>query len=897
MATGHDAPTIDGMDGLVEIGRGGFALVYRAHQAAFRRDVAIKVLTRSGLDADDKRRFERECQAMGLLSDHPGIVTLYDAGFTDDGRPYMVMAHVGGGSLADHLATDGPMSWAEVSKLGVRLSGALETAHRAAVLHRDIKPANILRSDYGEQLSDFGIARIAGGHETRSGVITASLAHAAPEILDGSRPTIQADVYSLGSTLYEAAMGQAAFVRDTDESLLPLIRRVVTDPVPDMEVGGVPGPLARVIEVAMAKDPEDRYASSEAFGLALRGAQAVLGIPVTDLAIVGGINDATIITNRDRALGTITGELTGRRPDPTSTVHEPDDEPAAPPPQTRTSPADPPQAQAPVTEQPPRQAEPAPAATTTPPGSAAPSRGHREAAPPPPPYEPGPPPGVSGTRPPDGPAGRGSRGAVIFAGIGLVAALIAAVIFIATRGDDPNAGNGQSTTTASTTSTTADTTTSTTEPSTTLPPVTGDPQGPGAVILAGQNRGQVEALIDGIQQEFDQNGQPSPTVDIVGPEALRPRLAELAQDGYDPVIAIGPPARQAVAAISANWPDTTFVLIDGFIDAPNVVSIEFAVNESSFVGGVAAARATLTGRVAFIGGIDDPPTRASEAGYVAGVRYHDPGNPNDVRYLDDEFGNPEAARQLTNLVLAGGADVVYHVAGPAGSGVLDAAAVSGGVWTIGSDVDWFVTVAEDQQPFVLTSTMKNFGTAYRLVIDAAADGTLTPGPTRLGIAQGGVDFSISGGYLDAILDELLSVGQGVAEGSIFAPDVVIQRALAPQGALCPAEGCSIRILDAQPSGAELAVTLEANWAMSVNGIHAHYFWSPTYAANQVGGDSAARFGVAVGSWDLDDRFPFYVTENAASTSLRGNATELCVTAADANHNVVDPALVSCFPVG
>ena len=265
MAADPGAPIIDGIDDLVEVGRGGFAVVYRGHQTAFRRDVAVKVMSSTGLDTDDRGRFERECQAMGLLSDHPGIVTLYDAGFTTDGRPYMVMAFVGGGSLGERIARQA-MAPNDVAQLGVRLCGALETAHRASVLHRDIKPANVLCSDYGEQLSDFGIARIAGGHETKSGVITASLAHAAPEILDGSRPSVAADVYSLGSTLFEAAVGRAAFVRDTDESLLPLIRRVVSDPVPDMTGFGVPAPLARAIETtATALSIEATFSAFLAF--------------------------------------------------------------------------------------------------------------------------------------------------------------------------------------------------------------------------------------------------------------------------------------------------------------------------------------------------------------------------------------------------------------------------------------------------------------------------------------------------------------------------------------------------------------------------------------------------------------------------------------------------------
>ena len=143
---------------------------------------------------------------MGALSGHPFIVTLYDAGFTADERPYLVMPYIADGTLHDRLAS-GPMPWQEVLMLGIHLAGALETAHRAGVIHRDIKPGNVLRSEYGNQLSDFGIARLQGGHETQSGVITASISHAPPEILDGHAPSEQSDVYSLGSTLFEALTG------------------------------------------------------------------------------------------------------------------------------------------------------------------------------------------------------------------------------------------------------------------------------------------------------------------------------------------------------------------------------------------------------------------------------------------------------------------------------------------------------------------------------------------------------------------------------------------------------------------------------------------------------------------------------------------------------------------
>jgi hypothetical protein len=280
-------PDLPGIEGLQLVGRGGFAVVYRGRQPAFQRDVAVKVIERSGLDGEDRHRFDRECKAMGSISDHPGIVTLYDAAFTSDGRPYLVMPYIADGTLRDRLAQDGPMAWQQVAELGVQLAGALETAHRAGVLHRDVKPDNVLRSPYGGQLADFGIARIQGGHETRSGLVTGSLAHAAPEILDGSAPTAQGDVYSLASTLFEALAGRPPFVRGTDEALVAMMRRVITEAPPDLTAHGVPDALARVLARGMEKDPAQRYPSAEAFGHALQDAELALGGSASSMAVVG----------------------------------------------------------------------------------------------------------------------------------------------------------------------------------------------------------------------------------------------------------------------------------------------------------------------------------------------------------------------------------------------------------------------------------------------------------------------------------------------------------------------------------------------------------------------------------------------------------------------------------
>ena len=240
-----NAPAPDGfalasMQDVVEIGRGGFAVVYRAFQPRFGRTVAVKLLDPQG-DPRAVERFERECEAMGMLSSHPNIVTIFDAGLTDDGKPYLVMEYMPEGSLDDRLERDGALPWEEVTDIGVKLAGALETAHEAGVLHRDVKPANVLRSPFGEPcLSDFGLARF-GGQAKTTGVVTATLLHAPPEILAGQPASPQSDVYSLASSLFTLLVGDAPFWRSTDESMLPLLARIADEPVPDLRARGVPG--------------------------------------------------------------------------------------------------------------------------------------------------------------------------------------------------------------------------------------------------------------------------------------------------------------------------------------------------------------------------------------------------------------------------------------------------------------------------------------------------------------------------------------------------------------------------------------------------------------------------------------------------------------------------------
>ena len=274
------------LEDLHEIGRGGFAVVYRGQQRRFGRQVAVKVLD-PGADALSLERFERECAAMGMLSSHPNIVTIFDAGVTDDGRPYLVMEHMPGGTLDDRLERDGPLAWEDVADIGVKLAGALQTAHEATVLHRDVKPANVLLSPFGEPcLSDFGLARF-GQQAKTTGVVTATILHAPPEILNGAQATPQSDLYSLGSTLFTLLAGTAPFWRETDESLLPLLGRINDEPVPDLRGRGLPDAACAPIEQAMAKIPGDRPSSVAEFGEALRSAQADAGLAPTALRMGG----------------------------------------------------------------------------------------------------------------------------------------------------------------------------------------------------------------------------------------------------------------------------------------------------------------------------------------------------------------------------------------------------------------------------------------------------------------------------------------------------------------------------------------------------------------------------------------------------------------------------------
>lgn len=275
----------DGFDDAQEIGRGGFGAVYRCTQTTLDRTVAVKVLT-TDLSEENRERFFREQRAMGRLTGHPNIVTVLQVGIMSNGQPFLVMPYHPEGSLDTRIRRHGPLSVDEVLHLGVKLAGALETAHRHGIVHRDVKPANVLLTEYGEPaLTDFGIAHMSGGFETATGVVTGSPAFTAPEVLGGATATPASDIYGLGATLFCAVTGHAAFERRSGEQLVAQFVRITTEPAPDLREQGIADDITTVIEQAMARRPEDRPSSAAAFGESLRDVQFRRGLPADVMAL------------------------------------------------------------------------------------------------------------------------------------------------------------------------------------------------------------------------------------------------------------------------------------------------------------------------------------------------------------------------------------------------------------------------------------------------------------------------------------------------------------------------------------------------------------------------------------------------------------------------------------
>ena len=278
---------IDHLTDVEAIGRGGFSVVYAATDTQFDRRVAVKVLSNLVGEAD-RRRFERECRVMGRLSAHPNVVTVHSAGYTANGSPYLLMELIEGGSLADRLAAEGSMPWPRAIDYITPIAHALGQVHEGGILHRDVKPENILLAGDEPRLTDFGIAYLRDATVGASTQITASWLHTAPETFTNDRDECS-DLYSLASTLYTLIAGTAPFWREGEDSLNPLMYRLLNEAPPRLPDERCPHALNQFLQTALAKAPDQRQQTAEVFASELESIQAGQDDPASSPAFAAPI--------------------------------------------------------------------------------------------------------------------------------------------------------------------------------------------------------------------------------------------------------------------------------------------------------------------------------------------------------------------------------------------------------------------------------------------------------------------------------------------------------------------------------------------------------------------------------------------------------------------------------
>ncbi|HYL35805.1 MAG TPA: protein kinase [Bryobacteraceae bacterium] len=267
------------------LGAGGMGEVYRARDTRLRRTVAVKVLPRDGeaAYAERKRRFLQEARAASALN-HPNIVLLHDIA-SDQGLDFLVLEYVNGKTLKELLA-GGALTLDEIARYGAQAASALATAHAAGIVHRDIKPANIMIAG-GSQVKvlDFGVAKLTEQVGTESatrmagetahttpGMVVGTVSYMSPEQTRGEPLDGRSDVFSLGCVLYEAATGRLPF---RGPSTLAVMHEIATatPPAPSSIRPDVPVEFDVVVERALAKDKERRYATALDLAAALESLQ------------------------------------------------------------------------------------------------------------------------------------------------------------------------------------------------------------------------------------------------------------------------------------------------------------------------------------------------------------------------------------------------------------------------------------------------------------------------------------------------------------------------------------------------------------------------------------------------------------------------------------------------
>ncbi|MFN8123565.1 MAG: Stk1 family PASTA domain-containing Ser/Thr kinase [Thermoleophilia bacterium] len=259
-----------------QLGQGGMARVYRAHDPRLGRDVAVKVLSaRYAADPTFVERFRREASAAAQLN-HLNIVQVFDRGEAG-GTYFIVMEHLPGPDLKQVIRRNGPMDPLEAVDNALQILAALAVAHRNDVIHRDVKPQNVLRSADGTlKVTDFGIARAGAYSDVTEAVsVIGTAQYLSPEQARGGEVTPASDCYSVGIVLYEMLTGRVPF--DGERPVVIAMKQINEPPVdPRVYEPGIPQPLEAVVLKALAKRPSERYRTAEEFTAALLNVRAAM---------------------------------------------------------------------------------------------------------------------------------------------------------------------------------------------------------------------------------------------------------------------------------------------------------------------------------------------------------------------------------------------------------------------------------------------------------------------------------------------------------------------------------------------------------------------------------------------------------------------------------------------
>ncbi|MEV5931518.1 BMP family ABC transporter substrate-binding protein [Streptomyces sp. NPDC052079] len=252
------------------------------------------------------------------------------------------------------------------------------------------------------------------------------------------------------------------------------------------------------------------------------------------------------------------------------------------------------------------------------------------------------------------------------------------------------------------------------------------------------------------------------------------RLASLARQGYNPVIGIGYAYGPAVTAVSKKYPDTTFGIVDFTVEGDNVASLIFAEEQASYLAGVAAAKATKSNTVGFVGGVDIPLIHKFEAGYKQGVTDTNPKVKVISQYLtqtaeEGGFASPDKGKAAAEGQIEKKADVVYQAAGLSGQGVIEAAAKAK-VWAIGVDSDQYQQEAlAAYKDFILTSALKDVGGAVYALAKSVEDGKPLTGTQVFDLKVNGVGLAESNpkmAEVPGLTDAVAKAKEGIIDGSI-----------------------------------------------------------------------------------------------------------------------------------